>query len=85
MQVQDISRCQQDYTAHLMNKMCEELQRVRCVLLLNIFMKMSGLTVAVMGYSYNSILKVGNGVQKHPVCLVLNMEMTKALSLMVCF
>lgn len=53
--------------------------RVRCVLILNIFMKMSGLTVAVMVYSYNSILKVRNGIQMHLVCLVLNMEMDKSL------
>lgn len=46
-------------------------------MLLNVFMKMSGLAVAVMGYSYNSILKGRYGAQKHLVYLFLNMEMDK--------
>lgn len=50
---------------------------MRCVLLLNIFMKMSGLTVAVMGYSYNSLLKVR--AQKHLVYLLVNMEVDKII------
>lgn len=48
-------------------------------MLLNIFMKMSDCTVVVMGYRYNSILKVRNGAQKHLVWLVWNMEMDKSL------
>lgn len=51
---------------------------MRCVLLLNIFMEMSGHTVAVVGYSYNSILKVRNGTQRHLVCLIVNMEIDKS-------
>lgn len=52
---------------------------MRCVLLLNIFMKMSGLTVAVMGYRYNSLLKVRYRAQKHLVYLLVNMEMDKII------
>lgn len=52
---------------------------MRFVLLLNIFMKMSGHTVAVTGYSYNSILKVRNETQRHLVCLIVNIEMDKSL------
>lgn len=49
------------------------------VCLATIFMKMSGHTAAVMGYSYNSILKVRNETQRHLVCLIVNIEMDKSL------
>lgn len=52
---------------------------MRCVLLLNILVKMSGHTVAVVGYSYSSVLKVRNGAQKHLVCLIVNVETDKSL------